>query len=201
SRLIYMELATNRNDKADELQTSNEDIVVNETFEQNEQIVNEAYSQYIKNGSSSLDFTQLANVAFQCPGLGGNSVFKARTLYRLHNDSIGYNDDSLCLYAASNMRKVPKKKNLPKLSSDEGLVIHPNPTNGELSLTFKQPSKEPVTWLLFNTMGQLVHKEQLLANQLQHKIMLDKLPSGVYHYNVYNSGHNKLYQGKVVIVH
>ncbi|MFN0200663.1 MAG: T9SS type A sorting domain-containing protein [Bacteroidia bacterium] len=202
SRIIYMGLTSDRNDKATDIQANNEGIVTNEVFEENEKIVNESYTQYLKEGVSALDFNQLAAVAFQCPGLEGNAVFKARTLYRLTNDSIAFHDDSLCLYASINARKIHKKKVLPKLNKLlTKVTVHPNPANDKIIITFPAKLEEVHYLLLCNTLGQVVINYQLNAEGNRIEIPLSNLAEGIYHYQITNSSQIRVGNGKLIIQH
>ncbi len=56
----------------------------------------------------------------------------------------------------------------------------PNPTSGDLTLTFERAAPQSATLRVFDMFGRLVKTERVAEAQLQHELSLNGLPQGVY---------------------
>ena len=67
----------------------------------------------------------------QCPYSGGPSVYQARALIRLINDTIDYNVDDVC-----GLLGIYRVQNVKSENSSKELKVIPNPSNGNVMLVF-----------------------------------------------------------------
>ncbi len=84
--------------------------------------------------------------------------------------------------------------------------LYPNPNKGEFTLEVKNNEnatasiqKENVKLEVYNTVGEMVHTENLQSNQQQSTINLGSEPAGVYIYKVMSDNSGMLANGKFVI--
>lgn len=75
------------------------------------------------------DRNTLLSIANQCPDLGGDAVYKARSLYQLYDQDISWNDSLIC--ANSQSFTIPPNT---ALSINENLELWPNPANGYVNI-------------------------------------------------------------------
>ncbi|GAB4396878.1 MAG: zinc-dependent metalloprotease family protein [Microscillaceae bacterium] len=64
----------------------------------------------------------------------------------------------------------------------EGILISPNPTRGEATVTFSFPYQGPVGLALLNPLGQSLHQGHFSKNAFTqtHRLDLQRLPAGLY---------------------
>ena len=118
-------------DNADQLNIQNEDISGSEVYEQNEQVINDIYLNGIVAKSSEYfngNLSSIYTIAQQCPLAGGPAVFRARTLYKLIDPNMRYNDDLACLQAGKQLRNASKTQ-FP-------VGVFPNPASTEVTITY-----------------------------------------------------------------
>jgi Secretion system C-terminal sorting domain len=83
----------------------NDEISSNNSYEQNEQIVNDWLIKVLKQGISSLTTSEkngLQALANSCPFEAGTAVFKARALYAHYEPAMQYDDRVICMISNGN---------------------------------------------------------------------------------------------------
>ena len=116
----------------------------------------------------------LKSDVFMCPALGGDAVYKARSIHILFNDTIEYNDELACLNAGIQYRKA----NTEKHHADFAISIFPNPTKDLLMFQGLEHVTHPVQIVVTNMLGQEVLSTNCLPGHIN--LNVSKLPSGVY---------------------
>jgi len=84
---------------------------------------------------SPTDSASIYSIASLCPALGGKAVYKARSLYALLNDSIYFDDDSLCVSQSVMFRLQENQNQAEILKAIE--KIYPNPVIDILNIAFQ----------------------------------------------------------------
>lgn len=74
--------------------------------------------------------------------------------------------------------------------------VYPNPNAGQFAITATLPTVQPMTFALYNALGQLVFTKSYTTDRLNDVLQLD-LPAGVYSFKLSTS--DALQQGKIVI--
>lgn len=115
----------------------------------------------------------------ECPKAGGKSVFIARNIYRLINDSIIYNDASAC--DTSGMRKSAAISN-----STFEFTLYPNPANEGLTVQIKLPEGDVYEFSLIDQNGRTC---QRILNKTDRRFYVQtrSLSSGLYSLKLTNS--------------
>jgi hypothetical protein len=156
----------------------------------NEQYINDVYLRYKTQGRSVLlqEYNALLSVAQQCPSSGGEAVFRARELIRLVNDSIEYDDASVC-----GQMGIYRKKQLAigKNHSIELLLI-PNPAKEQVQLILSgfKPHRE-IMVAIHDLTGRLLDQKSLTTNLISVVLNTANLSNGVYVVDVTTDMHEE----------
>jgi hypothetical protein len=71
-------------------------------------------------------------------------------------------------------------------SSQQELIIYPNPTKGPITIKLNNLKTEPLEFIIYNSLGQSIEKFKLNSNSSQ--INLSHLSNGFYYYSIKNKG-------------
>lgn len=192
-------LANNRILSADGLRVSNEGIITNANYDENERLVNEIYLETIaiENFTFTASQTQiLLSIATQCPYAGGNAVFKARGMYALIDDDMDYDDENICLNESIVLRQASHPSSSPGVY--EYASVYPNPANESIRILFEFGKDIAGKIDIFNFLGEKVASFTILANKHFSNINVKSLSNGVYTYIIQSSA-GFIQKGKLVI--
>jgi len=117
-------------------------------------------------------------IAAQCPLLGGNAVYRARTLLALMTgELVSYNDSLICAEIESFSRH-----GLPAeiAAQVQELSIYPNPANKEVKVSWRQPVRQSGSLTLYDLHGRKVLGLILGEGEATRTIALPDLPGSVY---------------------
>jgi hypothetical protein len=67
-----------------------------------------------------------------------------------------------------------------EVTNNEAFTIFPNPTSGNLNIIGEGSLNQNVTLDLTNLNGQLIYSNQFYLTNIDHNIILPKLPKGMY---------------------
>lgn len=192
-------LENNRILSAEGLKVSNDGIITNANYDENERLVNEIYLETIARGNYSFTTSQsqiLLSIATQCPYAGGNAVFKARGMYALIDDDMDYDDESICLNEGVVLRQASHSSSTPGVY--EYASVYPNPANESVTISFEFGKDISGKIDIFNFLGQNVSSFSISANEHFNNIDVKSLSSGVYTYTIQSSV-GFIQKGKLVI--
>lgn len=159
-------------------------IASNELIEQNAKAVNAIYLATIGITGEDVTFdgtqaSELFAIASQCPLVGGNPVYQARSLYTLIDEDAHFDDALLCVAAGFAVKN--------EIVASPTVTVFPNPNRtGQLSFRLsgfddERPLRGQV--LLYDVRGQLVASKLLHTNvevlEVQH------LAQGLYQWEVH----------------
>ncbi|MBK7966248.1 MAG: T9SS type A sorting domain-containing protein [Bacteroidetes bacterium] len=136
---------------------------------------------------------QISEIAFQCPYQGGQGVFRARFFLSLFNDSIEYDDASVCL--AQGILKVSHSVN----NIAPRLLIKPNPANNETEVFLTSIDYDQYQLKIISQDGRIVSELNLRHSLSGNKISTSFLMPGVYYLEATTDG-KSVCRGKLVIV-
>ena len=190
-------------DKYNVAMTTNNAIVPRNDYEINERVINITAMKIARFGSEVLNVTEKLEIeilANTCPFVGGDAVYKARTLQTLFNPLAQYNDRITCLQTTAN--KGGATTNLDNLDSlyeaqtneqanaiiekqlydiDNLVSVYPNPTTDYVVVNYE--SKTDGEFRLLNTLGEVIMKEKVMKGN-QQTIKLMNVDNGIYHYEL-----------------
>jgi hypothetical protein len=162
----------------------------------NEQMYNDVWlrtkffnrTDYDENQVKTLEY-----LAFQCPLQGGQSVYKARSLYAEIKDRISYDDDALC---------NTNRKSLSVAGTENIIVgIYPNPAKDEVYVGISGNVTQACRLDWYDMLGRLVQSDNLPASDhvtTTHTVNIKDLSNGIYEVLLNENG-KRLYGGKLII--
>jgi hypothetical protein len=147
---------------------------------------------------SPQDSASIYSIASLCPALGGKAVYKARSLYALLNDSIYFDDDSLCV-SQSVMFRLQENQNQTQVLKALAKV-YPNPTQDLITIDFEKELENPVILNIYNALGKRITSRTLTRNreQLSLKELSDQ--SGLYLYELIDMANTQRQTGKISLI-
>lgn len=134
----------------------------------------------------------LFDIANQCPMIGGNAVFYARSLYALIDDTQEFDDFLLCLPHGIVV------KSLVELHANAVSMI-PNPASDEATLVLTRELEGLGTLIMFDAIGAEVLRSSIPGRTLRLAFSTVTLAPGLYHYKVLAAG-GVIGNGKLTIV-
>lgn len=165
---------------ADGVKVANAGVTTSELIEANEKAVNEIYLATIGKDVDGFTATQaddLLAIACQCPMLGGNAVFKARSLYWLIDDNYDFDDPLLCLSYGIIVKSLTERQ-------ANTISVIPNPARDEASLVMPQELKDPGTLIIYDALGAEVLRSSIPAETMRFAFSTAALSPALYHYMV-----------------
>lgn len=154
--------------------------MVPQLIETNEKQVDKIYLSTVGKEIDTFTVVQadeLFYIANQCPMVGGNSVYKARSLYRLIDDEQQFDDPELCL-----LHGIIVKSMVAQEMNTVGVV--PNPTRDQATLVLEKPLDASGVCIIFNAIGVEVLRYSIPMDMARFEFSTSSLPSGLYHYRV-----------------
>ena len=145
-------------------------------------------------------------IATTCPLEYGSAVYQAQALYQLIDPWTIFQDDDLCNVAQARKANPVKKQTNKKrftlsstLKSDSKLIVFPNPTTGQFSLTINSvENTETGRVELINTIGQIViAKNEIAFINNTANVYIANIPAGIYKLKV--STNTAIYLSSIVI--
>lgn len=178
----------------------NQGIVTQREFEAYEKQVNEIYLRTLAIGEyyfSVADSVVLYTISSLCPALGGKAVFKARTLLRFLNDTLYFDDDSLCVSQGVLYRQAQVNENHER-SSVSDLSVYPNPSSGIINIEFVEWNNDEYYVLeLYSSIGKRIDKILVQSKSTQLDLSKYQLGTGLLLYRCYNSKGVVINTGKI----
>ncbi|NUQ26864.1 MAG: right-handed parallel beta-helix repeat-containing protein [Saprospiraceae bacterium] len=191
----------NRADAAAAAGALNAGITTTQDFEENEQTVNEVYLSWVEKGWQNLTGTEKAAlevVAMQCPLLGGNAVYRARSLLSAAKGTLlSYDDSTAC--AGNEAFFAPPQASTLTLYSEQELSVYPNPANDIVILTWRAPIVHAGTLRLYDLYGRQSREIALSAGVSMQYVNIRDLYGGIYILRVELDG--RTYTKKIAVKH
>ena len=80
-------------------------------------------------------------------------------------------------------------------TSIPSIQAYPNPTKNELTISIQQLIADNAAMVIFNSLGQLVHQQQLKANANQQIILnVEQYKTGIYFISIGGDGQTPILQ-------
>jgi len=186
--------------------TMNHDLQGSLVFEQNAKYMNDLYLNTLLRGRDTLNEEQqqdIETLAFICPYIGGNAVFRARVLYSMRHWGIHYDDLVICngqgVYKNGTSKLQEQLNQLSnstkaKILKDDEVIIYPNPATKFITIACKNANEIVIQDLL----GAKKLVSKLDINLVENKLNISSLPFGIYFYKIFRKD-NSVYTGKLLI--
>ena len=180
---------------ADGIKAANTNVGTTKLIESNEKQVNEIYLSTVGKDVDTFTVDQtntLFYIANQCPMVGGNSVYRARSIYRLIDDEQQFDDPMLCLQHGIIVKSlVAREMNI--------IGVVPNPTRDQAALVLEKPLDAPAVFIIFNAIGVEVIRHSIPMDMVRFEFSTTSLAAGLYHYQVRGPSGN-MGEGKLSII-
>jgi hypothetical protein len=189
----HASIESRRKQQFQQLMRNNDRISTRLQPEINEKEVNRIYMETVAQGKMVLNREQAVTaraIAFQCPSLGGNAVFAARSLYSLV-ENVNFDDLALC-----NARSEPIQ-GLAVKRIEANFKISPNPATEMLVVSQSSEQAEAGEWLIFDTAGKLMRSHKVSEKEIESTINIQPLSEGIYFVSFSVNG-QKRYTQKLV---
>jgi hypothetical protein len=190
------------------VKTMNNLLGVQQIFEANSKWINEKYLSVLENGVEAIDiesWDDIETLANTCTLIGGNAVYRARTLFGFANAGIHYDDLVLCngqgVYKngisklQEQLNSINGNTNSKKLI-ENGVSIYPNPVSKILCIEYD--FEKDATLIIYDVLGNKLIKQNLLAELNKDHIDVTMISAGIYYYEVLETSGTKFF-GKVII--
>jgi len=173
---------------ASAIQANSEVNNIEELHNSNQKTINDIY---LKTFASNIDsFTtnqieQLTEIAFQCPYIGGSSVYTARYLLSFIDHYSAFDDSILC-------------SGYGRIGQDESIqpfcLVYPNPVDKTIFVSYMLAGNEG-QFVIFDELGRQILATDLSVQNSTILIDISNLHHGIYLYQI-KSSNLKVFQGK-----
>ncbi len=132
---------------------------------------------------------QIISISELCPLIAGPAVYHARSIRKLFDPNVDYDDGFSCLQSGYVYRKGNRDTN--------SFSLFPNPSHGRFTLTYSIPDDGLI--VVRDVVGRLCYSRKL--NATDNKILVDLSTSdpGLYLYQIVVSTGNSEFNGKLII--
>lgn len=155
-------------------------------------------------GFTDADSAQIADLALQCPFVGGRGVYKARTLYALWLQQ-DYNDIDICnnvgVYKGAKGlfdEENEALKNVQLKDFEQKVILHPNPTTGIVQVSYYFENGAEGVLRVLDLYGRTVTELPLEAGKTKAVFNICNHASGMYYYHVLVNG-EQISSGKLLL--
>ena len=180
---------------------ANENIDVEEVFEENEKIVTHIYLQTIAKGIFNFKDEHKAllyDIAKQCPYIGGTAVFRARNMLIGHLSDYVFDDNECDNDAQLFIGNGGVENNYTENST---FKVFPNPAQNEVSITFEKSETTVYQAVsVYNIHGQKVLQMDISDELNTHKFSTRQLLQGVYYLKVLDDTEETIFSEKLIII-
>ena len=169
-------------------------------MEKNHHILNDLIIRYHEATRSDwvpADWSTLESIAKQCPNMGGNAVFEARTILKGLTETEGIYE-TVCDYL--HPQAVNKKSTATEASSNTiEFQVYPNPARDQITLVVKGNETTPDWVRIHNLNGQLVLKRNWTQDSQEEIINTSDFEAGIYFITIGNET-TTLHHQKLIIL-
>ena len=143
-------------------------------IEENAQLFNNILFNFEENANEM--WSDITNIANQCPISGGKAVYEARALLLMYDKNLDWDDESACIQGVD-------YKKAPINNIEPTTIIYPNPVNEQLTIwlkNYKIKENESIEIQLIDIIGNTIQKYH--SNLVSTILELDtkKLATGNY---------------------
>ncbi|HNG85164.1 MAG TPA: hypothetical protein PLX94_11355 [Bacteroidia bacterium] len=179
------------------IQSLSNSIITNNTPDEYEKEMNDVEIAYQTGGISELQsrYSQVLAVAVLCPHVGGKAVYKARSFMTLLNDTIEYDDTSVCTQAG--YRKAAANEQTKEIK--ESIRIVPNPASNKIGVELTGIDDGICKIQIRNALNEIVYDSEFNCSEKNHLINVNYLSGGIYSITV-NADNKKSLISKLTIV-
>jgi len=120
-------------------------------------------------------YEEILAIAQQCPYAGGKSVYEARTLLSLLNDTIEFDDESICLTAG-----IYKSSDYSDIKANNEVEIIPNPATESIKIILNNPKANICNVDIYNAVSENIFNKLLDCKQNEYQFDIRSIVPGPY---------------------
>lgn len=177
----------------------NQGIVTQRDFEEYERRINDIYLNTVAIDSlvfSDQQVAEIEEIARLCPSLGGEAVYRARSLYAIISDTAFYNDELTCLQQGVLFRLSGDKESKNNFIKDFKVI--PNPNNGQFTLKAELEESQLLQIRVVSSLGQVLYNKQLnFTTEYNFDCLLNK-SQGLYFIQVLDKAGEIIFSEKII---
>jgi hypothetical protein len=180
---IFSKKKAEQVDYANQLIPINDGVQAMEVPELNRRHLNRILLNTIAKGKADFDIFQkakLLDIAAQCPEEGGEAVYQARGILA---KSFIFDQTSCDDYMSALVERSAENNGRSISAIGIEANLRPNPNNGQFSLDIYGEFNEPLEFVVWNVMGNVMFKSALQTSD-GFRFDLSYLPKGIYCYKV-----------------
>ncbi len=179
------------------IQSVSNSIITSNTPDEYEKEMTDVEIAFQTGGISELQsrYSQVLAVAVQCPHVGGKAVYKARSFIVLLNDSIEYDDVSVC--TQEGYRKAANNEQTKE--GGESITVVPNPASNNVIVQLTGIDDGICRIQIKNVLNEIVYTSEFNCREKQHFIHLNSLSEGMYAIDI-KAGNKKSIVSKLTII-
>ncbi|MEO8088572.1 MAG: T9SS type A sorting domain-containing protein, partial [Bacteroidota bacterium] len=192
---IVEQLKSGRLLSAAQISQINGSIGTTELIASNDKAINEICLATISIGEFNFSQAQgstILSIAQQCPISGGEAVYRARSLYKLIDPTMIYDDINTCLQEGIIYRKAH-----PNSNNVIYAFVIPNPALNFAELQYSIIA-ENADVVFYNTIGQKIDRINLNCKMNVLSLNLDQFENGVYFFQIIADGKPGI-NGKLIV--
>jgi hypothetical protein len=200
---LELEIASKEQFKNQKIATAisaNLTVVPTQIPDENEKNVNDAYLAFETGGIAQLEsrYSQLFLIANQCKFKGGPAVIRARNLLQLLDETLFFDDNSLCDAAGIYRNTTPKSTSIKPSNK---IAVQPNPAKNSFEVLIDFQVEETVSMTIIDILGNVVYWQETTLTATANPITIssEQMLSGVYTVTV-KSGNINYTPAKIVII-
>jgi hypothetical protein len=186
-----------RLEKIGQINLINNTLPANTVYEINEKTINDIYLNTIAKGI--INFTpeqtmEILQIASQCPLSGGLAVFKARSLYIMINDTLGFKDEEICIGEGLSYKEGYNGSIMDIISN-----VYPSPSSYSATLKYLLSDNNNATFTIYNIYGQIIQDYIISYQNSEFSFATKKLPNGIYFYKICSDSNKQTGNGKFIV--
>jgi hypothetical protein len=170
-----------KNQKITAAISANLSVVPIQIPDENEKNVNDAYLAFETGGIAQLEsrYSQLLLIANQCKFKGGPAVIRARNLLHLLDETLYFDDNSICAAAGIYRNTAPTSTSI---QSRNKISVQPNPAKNSFEVLVDLTVEETILLTVMDILGNVVYWQETTLTATSNPITIssEQLPSAVY---------------------
>ncbi|MEP7264401.1 MAG: T9SS type A sorting domain-containing protein [Bacteroidota bacterium] len=187
--------------EADNTAIINSGLSTSAVIAENEIIMNEIYLETIAKGITTFSndmIEKILSIAQQCPIAGGPAVALARGMYEMIDETMEYDDASICLQGGILLRHTGDEIMSRAIQTNAPYFI-PNPARQNATLYYKFDKSIDGMLVITNNLGQIEMQQHLNADENAASVSTSTLGNGVYYFKLISNGF-ETGNGKLVVI-
>lgn len=180
-QLILSNIESIRMSNVDSANSKNNSVSAENDLESYERTINAIYLETIERDIFKFNNSQKQSIEYiagLCPLIGGEAVFKARSLLSLYNFNFIFDDHNLCLQQGLQYRISKQDDHAQVLKT--ALKVYPNPTSRSVTVDLQSELEGPFNLKILSLTGQTVYQLNSTLNKNTIDLESVNLSQGIY---------------------